>query len=180
MSIFKNWGSPALLLVWLVFSTSACSWFKIPSDENKGGYSKNPDNSNLNREDRLRLDIAGYAEEFIGIPYVWAGTSPKTGFDCSGFTSYVLDNFGIKVSHSSQAQEKEGKKVRIEEVRPGDLIFYRRSPIEQVFHVSLVVENNREGITVIHSVSRGVVRENITKSSYWAPMVSSARNVVSR
>ena len=65
-------------------------------------------------------------------------------------------------------------------MQPGDLVFFRRSSRENIFHVALVVKNDRDGIQVIHSTSsRGVVLDNITKSTYWAPKLSEARNVLS-
>ncbi len=132
------------------------------------------------KEDRFRSEVVDFADQFQGIKYKYAGKSPKTGFDCSGFTSYVMKHFNIELSPSSKMQEKQGKKIRVSDVKPGDLIFYRRSSMGKVFHVSLVVSNKRDGITVIHSVSRGVVKENISTSSYWKPKISSARDVISK
>jgi cell wall-associated NlpC family hydrolase len=120
-----------------------------------------------------------YARTFLGTDYLYAGRDPKKGFDCSGFTYFVMDKFGISLSPSSRAQEGQGRKISVSRVQPGDLIFYRRSAASAVFHVSLVVANEADGIYVIHSTSRGVVVDNITTSSYWAPKISSARDVVS-
>lgn len=131
------------------------------------------------REEMFRLDIIDYAKSFLGTSYLYAGRDPNKGFDCSGFTYYVLDEFDILLSPSSRAQEQQGEVIGIEEVQPADLIFYRRSAASQVFHVSLVVANEEDGIQVIHSTSRGVVIDNISTSSYWAPKISSARDVVS-
>jgi cell wall-associated NlpC family hydrolase len=130
-------------------------------------------------EQRLRQDIINYAKQFQGRPYKYAGRNPSTGFDCSGFTHYVMDNFDIYLSPASRAQENQGEKIRVNEVKPGDLIFYRRDPAGSVFHVSLVVKNGRDGIEVIHSTSRGVVIDNISTSSYWKPKISTARDIVS-
>ena len=125
----------------------------------------------------LRKEAVGYAKTFLGTKYKLGGTSPKSGFDCSGFTSYVMKQVDIALSRTSQAQENNGKKVRLKNVQPGDLIFYRRTPLGKVFHVSMVVANKEDGIYVIHSTSRGVVIDNVTKSSYWSPKISSARSV---
>jgi cell wall-associated NlpC family hydrolase len=125
----------------------------------------------------LRKEAVDYAKTFLGTKYKLGGTSPKSGFDCSGFTSYVMKQVDIALSRTSQAQENNGKKVRLKNVQPGDLIFYRRTPLGKVFHVSMVVANKEDGIYVIHSTSRGVVIDNVTKSSYWSPKISSARSV---
>ncbi|HKK73879.1 MAG TPA: C40 family peptidase [Saprospiraceae bacterium] len=139
----------------------------------------NPSNNSLSPEEAFRLDIIDYAKTFLGTDYLYAGRDPRKGFDCSGFTYFVMDEFGISLSPSSRAQEGQGLKVRVGEVQPGDLIFYRRSAASQVFHVSLVASNEPDGIYVIHSTSRGVVIDNISTSSYWSPKISSARDVVS-
>ena len=128
----------------------------------------------------LRQDIVALALRQEGNKYQYAGRDPKTGFDCSGLTYYVLDHFGISVSPVSSMQAEEGRKIRVDDVQPGDLIYFKRSPAGKVFHVSMVVENNGEGITVVHSVSRGVVVENITTSSYWKPKIAGARDVISK
>jgi len=131
------------------------------------------------REQGLRSSIVEYAQTFLGTNYLYAGRSPQTGFDCSGFTYFVLAKFGIDLPPVSRSQEGQGRQVAVQEVQPGDLIFYRRSASSQVFHVSLVVANEPDGIYVIHSVSNGVRIDNITTSSYWAPKISTARDVVS-
>ena len=119
-----------------------------------------------------------YAEKYVGTKYVYGGKDPK-GFDCSGFTYYVMKKFDISIDRTSRSQENAGKSVRLKEVKPGDLVFFRRSPIGSVFHVALVKSNDSEGLHVIHSTSRGVVVDNISKSSYWKPKLSSARAVIS-
>jgi cell wall-associated NlpC family hydrolase len=90
-----------------------------------------------------------------------------------------MDRYDIDLSASSSLQENQGRKIDPGSVKTGDLIFYRRSPGGRVFHVSLVVDNDREGIKVIHATSRGVVIDNISTSSYWKPKISTARDVIS-
>lgn len=134
----------------------------------------------LSKEDLLRRDIIDYADQFVGSNYLYAGRDPKKGFDCSGFTHYVMKKFDITLSPSSRMQENEGRSIRIRDVKPGDLIFYRRSKSGRVFHVSLVYANESDGIKVIHSTNRGVVIDNITQNSYWGPKISTARDVISK
>lgn len=129
---------------------------------------------------RLRQDIVSYAKKQLGTRYKYAGRAPKKGFDCSGFTYFVMGNFDVKLSPSSRAQESEGKKIKISEAKSGDLIFFRRSKVGAVFHVAMVVSNEREGLKVIHSTSRGVVIDNISQSKYWKPKISTARDVIGR
>lgn len=136
--------------------------------------------SSLNKESSLRRSIADYARQYEGSRYLYAGKSPQTGFDCSGFTNYVMKKYGVQLSPSSREQAKQGRSKPIQEARPGDLVFFRRSPAEPVFHVALVIANDRKGIQVIHSTtSRGVVTDNIMESSYWRPKIDSVRDVLS-
>lgn len=131
------------------------------------------------KEIALRKDIVTYAQKFKGTQYQSGGKSPKTGFDCSGFTSYVLDYFNIDVSASSQAQAKQGVARSVDNVLPGDLIFFRRPEENRIFHVAMVVSNDKKSLKVIHSTSRGVVIDDILSSKYWEPKIESARDVVS-
>ncbi len=133
----------------------------------------------FDREARLRREIINYAETLKGITYQAAGKKPETGFDCSGFTSYVMAANGLKLSASARDQAIQGKEVPLDDVRPGDLIFYKRKPQDPIFHVSLVIENTRDVLWVIHSTtSRGVIVENVLASSYWKPYIYMARDVI--
>jgi cell wall-associated NlpC family hydrolase len=59
-----------------------------------------------------------------GVPYRWAGTSPRTGFDCSGFTRWVYAHVGVSLPHSSYAQYDFGHRVSLRALKPGDLLFF--------------------------------------------------------
>jgi peptidoglycan DL-endopeptidase CwlO len=67
------------------------------------------------------LETAAY---YMGIPYVWAGDRPSTGFDCSGFTQYVYAQHGIGLPHYSGFQAQMGIPVAYEEMKPGDLVAF--------------------------------------------------------
>src|SRR5690349_21081995 len=87
---------------------------------------------------QLREYITGYAHNFLGLKYRYAGIAPTTGFDCSGFTSYILKEFDVKVSSSSLRQSVQGMKIALDEVLPGDLVFFGRK--NRIQHVAMVVE----------------------------------------
>ncbi len=149
----------------------------------KAGTATRPTSANSKapspEEAELRSEIVGYAKKYQGTKYTSAGKTPKTGFDCSGFTCYVMSNFDIRLSASSRTQATQGKEKPVELAQPGDLIFFRRNSKEPIFHVAMVVENNRKSLKVIHSTSRGVVIDDILASDYWKPKIDSARDVVS-
>lgn len=125
---------------------------------------------------QTRLDIVNFAQVHTGVRYVHAGRS-LNGFDCSGFTSYVLKYFDFNVSASSTKQATEGKAISFAEARPGDLIFFGGK--NYISHVAMVVENDGEHLMVVHSTSsRGVVVEDVLASKYWKPKMKFARNVL--
>ena len=129
----------------------------------------------------LRRNITDYARNFIGTRYTSAGKQPSTGFDCSGFTNFVLSAYGYPLAASARQQAQQGREIPLALVQPGDLIFYQRNAKDGIFHVSVVVENTGSEIRVIHSTtSRGVIVEDILASSYWKPFIFSARDVLSQ
>jgi cell wall-associated NlpC family hydrolase len=129
---------------------------------------------------QLRNKITDYAQRHVGASYKYAGTSPSTGFDCSGFTSYVLKEFKVKVSPASSVQATEGRPIALERVLPGDLIFFGESNT-QISHVALVLKRSKDGIVCVHSTtSRGVIVENVSASNYWKPKIRFARDVITR
>jgi peptidoglycan DL-endopeptidase CwlO len=68
--------------------------------------------------------VVGIALQYLGVPYVWGGSSPSTGFDCSGFTSYVYAQVGVYLPHHAASQYSMGTPVAYEQLAPGDLVFF--------------------------------------------------------
>lgn len=71
-------------------------------------------------------DVINYSYKFLGTPYLWGGTTPS-GFDCSGFVQYVYANFGVKIGRTTYDQIKDGTEVPINQLQPGDLVFFGTS-----------------------------------------------------
>ncbi|NUR15551.1 MAG: C40 family peptidase [Dermatophilaceae bacterium] len=80
--------------------------------------------------------IVGIAQSFFGVPYVYGGSSPS-GFDCSGFTSYVYRQAGISIPRTASAQQAAA--TRVSDPQPGDLVFFG-SP---AYHVGIYVSPGR-------------------------------------
>lgn len=108
--------------------------------------------------------IASYACQFIGNPYVAGGTSLTNGADCSGFTMSVFKNFGISLPRTSYAQSQVGKAVSYDQAKPGDLIYYGG-------HVAIYIGNGQ----IVHASTQktGI---KITAATY-RPIVTIRRVV---
>lgn len=92
-----------------------------------------------------RADIINFAKQFLGVPYVWGGTSPN-GFDCSGFTQYIAKRFGVTLPRISQNQANVGSHVPVNELQPGDLVLFpgdTNSGLSGPGHVALYVGNGQ-------------------------------------
>jgi hypothetical protein len=166
------WGAMLLILTALFISscTSLGALSHRPSADEVSVEIVDP-------EVRLRQNIQGWAENYLGAPYVYGAKGPKE-FDCSGFTGYVLREFEIALLGSSMSQAKQGRAVAVKDAKPGDIVYFENSN-GRVNHVAIVTSNSSEGLEVIHATtSRGVVRDNVTKSSYWAPRLAGVRCVV--
>lgn len=126
-------------------------------------------------------DMIGYAKTLIGTRYRRGGTSPK-GFDCSGFTGYVFDQFGYKLNRTSRDQYKQGIDVAIGDLQPGDLMFFTgRRCNGRVGHVGIVVsvDAERRSVEFIHSsTSRGVRIDSYPDEGYFSKRYIGARRII--
>ena len=102
----------------------------------------------------LGAQIASYATQFVGNPYVYGGASLTGGADCSGFTMAVFSHFGISLPHNAAAQSGCGTQVSLSDIQPGDLLFYDNGG--GIGHVTIYIgngqvchaSNERTGITI--------------------------------
>jgi len=100
-------------------------------------------------------DVVDFAKTLIGVPYKYASTDPKAGFDCSGFITYVFSHFNIIVPRSSIDFTSVGKEISSAEAKPGDLILFTGTDSTEKFvgHMGLVVTNQNNQLEFIHSTS---------------------------
>ena len=130
-------------------------------------------------EIELRERVVSDGESLVGAPYRRMGSSPTTGFDCSGFANYVLSNAGVALRRVSAEQATQGIRIKLSEVKAGDLLFFAHKGA-RISHVGIVVSNDENGIAMVHSSSsRGVVVESFSKSAYWTKRFVTARDVIS-
>ena len=91
---------------------------------------------------------ATIALQYLGIPYVWGGASPGTGFDCSGLVMYVYAQLGISLPHYAAAQYQLGAPVDRSQLQPGDLVFF-----DALDHVGIYIGNGQ----MVHAPQTGDV-----------------------
>jgi cell wall-associated NlpC family hydrolase len=92
------------------------------------------------------------AERYLGVPYRWGGTSPTTGFDCSGYVQYVFNRHGTRLPRTSRDQAGAGTRLdaRWAALRPGDLVMFAE-PGARISHVAIYAGSRR----IIHATSSG-------------------------
>ncbi|MDH4473577.1 MAG: C40 family peptidase [Fluviicola sp.] len=128
-----------------------------------------PDNAVVAEESsalkKRRDEMVDYAKKQLGVPYVWAGTDPS-GFDCSGFTSYVMKNFKKEVPRRAEDQYKSSKKIKQSNAQKGDLVFFNNG--SGVSHVGMIISERGQPLVMIHaSSSKGIMITDIESSEYW-------------
>ena len=101
--------------------------------------------------------VVGFARRLVGVRYAYGGTSPASGFDCSGFTRFVYAHFGIDLPHYSGAQFGAGHRVARGALGPGDLVFF-----DGLGHVGIYIGGGR----FIHAPHSGT-RVSIDSLSGW-------------
>jgi NlpC/P60 family len=116
----------------------------------------------------LRDDVTSFAKKFLGTRYRSGGRSTK-GFDCSNFTSYIMERFGYKIP-AGMAQATHGEQVPFEKTRKGDLLFFgyksKKGGNYRISHVAMVISDEGEEIHFIHAARRGIVIDNL-ESPAW-------------
>ena len=119
-----------------------------------------------------RAEVLEYAAQFLGTPYVYGGSSPS-GFDCSGFTSYVFNNTVGSIPRVAQSQFNATTHVSREELLPGDLVFFGSSA-SSISHVGIYVGDD----TFIHSPHTGDVVKYESLSGNYASRFQGGGRVI--
>ena len=135
---------------------------------------------------KLGSEIVSYAKKFLGVPYVYGGAS-SSGFDCSGFTMYVFDHFGISMGHGAQMQSKLGKAVEanknsktslLENLEVGDLVFFLDyETMDEIGHCGIYIGDGN----FIHASSGSgycVKINSLLPGEYYNTRYCSARRVI--
>lgn len=124
----------------------------------------------------VRAEIVKTARSFLGVPYLWGGDSPETGFDCSGLTTTSYRLNGLDLPRMSQDQFRTGSPVERSELLPGDLVFFGNAA-DKITHVGIYVGGGR----FIHAPGQGkTIREDALSDGYFEKRFQGGRSYFSR
>ena len=115
--------------------------------------------------------VIATAKSFIGVPYATAGASPS-GFDCSGYTQYVMSKNGISIPRTAATQFTKGTSINRSNLQAGDFVFFETYKAG-ASHVGFYIGNNN----FIHASSSGVMISSLS-NSYWSPRYVGARRII--
>ena len=118
-------------------------------------------------------DIANFAMSFVGYSYVWGGTSPSTGFDCSGLMYYVLTQYGYSMKRVANDQLTQGTAISRDDLQVGDLVFFGYGSYAN--HVGMYIGN---GNFVHASTPSTGVRVNSLNETYYNTRYIGARRII--
>lgn len=124
----------------------------------------------------LVSQLINTAMENLGINYRGGGTS-KEGFDCSGLMYYTFKNYDITLPRSSHEMAKIGTKLATNEIKKGDIIFFKTRGKRVINHVGMVVEVLQDEIKFIHSSTSSGVIISSTKEPYYSKSFTQANRL---
>ena len=115
---------------------------------------------------------AAQALKMVGAPYRYGGASPR-GFDCSGLVQWSYRHAGVALPHNTEQQRRLGQRVRLADLRPGDLVFFEQRG-KKNGHVAIYIGHGE----MVHAPSSGKhVRRDRLFSAYWKKHVTEARRI---
>jgi cell wall-associated NlpC family hydrolase len=111
------------------------------------------------------VQVADLAQQLIGSPYVWGGSSPA-GFDCTGFVMWVFGQFNVSLPHNEAGQLQSGEAISADKLLPGDVLVFANTYRRGLSHVGLYLGDGR----FVHAVdeAHGVMVNDLW-DDYWGP-----------
>ena len=159
---------------------------KKTSNTAKSTTSKKSSNKSTSSNSSKAQDVVSYAKKFLGVPYVYGGAS-SSGFDCSGFTMYVYDHFGISMGHGAIVQSKMGKAINVDKsskssmlnnLKAGDLVFFLEyETMDEIGHCGIYIGDGN----FIHASSGSgycVKINSLLPGEYYNTRYCAARRVI--
>ncbi|MDM5299663.1 NlpC/P60 family protein [Bacillus pumilus] len=114
------------------------------------------------------------AMKYLGVPYVFGAADPKVGFDCSGFLQYLFEkSLGIYLPRNAEQQWTVGEKVALNQIRPGDFVFFSNTYKKGISHVGMYVGGDR----FIHASRSESVTMSYLSEAYWQEKWTGAKRL---
>ena len=135
-----------------------------------GITASSPENDTVVAPPPTHSNVVGYALSQIGVPYVWGGATPGSGFDCSGLVMWAYSQVGVSLPHSSYAMWGYGVPVSRDQLAPGDILFF-----DGLGHVGLYIGND-EFVEAPHTGAN--VQISSLDSSWYAATYVGARRIL--
>jgi murein DD-endopeptidase / murein LD-carboxypeptidase len=146
--------------------------FAIEDKKDELEFTENPDYNNYFAE-----QLVNNIKDNLGSRYVIGGTN-KSGFDCSGLQYATFGKFGILLPRTANEQSRFGLRIKPEEAKKGDLIFFKTNGRSVINHVGMVIEADLDGLTFIHSSTNHGVIISDTKSGYYKKTMAQVNRVL--
>ena len=120
-------------------------------------------------------DVVAFAKQYLGYSYVSGGSTPESGFDCSGFTRYIFGHFGYSLGRTAADQTLVGSVIERADLQIGDLLLFYDDAKTKIGHCGIYIGNGE----FIHSANpqRGVVTDNLNTNSYYNTRFVTARRI---
>jgi cell wall-associated NlpC family hydrolase len=118
--------------------------------------------------------VADFAEQYVGSPYRWGGTSPA-GFDCTGFVMYIYSQFGVSLPHNEAGQLASGPQVSADDLEPGDVLVFANTYRAGLSHTGIYIGDGQ----FVHAADErhGVIVSALW-DSYWGPRLVGASRAI--
>ena len=145
-------------------------WYRIAEGYVSSDYVSQVDLDSISAQGS---SMAQYALQFVGYPYLYGGASPS-GFDCSGFVTYICKQFGYSVNRTASSQMSNGVAVSKDQLQPGDLVFFNSGNSSKLAtHVGIYIGNNQ----FVHSSTPtvGVIVSSMNEAYYGSGYVGARR-----
>lgn len=126
------------------------------------------------QRDEVRFQVVMTASAMLGMPYQYGGSTPTDGFDCSGLVHYSYAQAGVPVPRTAVSLYRESQRVRLTQLRPGDVLFFRLNG-KRISHVGIYLGDRR----FIHAPKTGKdVSISTLDNEYWGEHLVSAGRMI--
>lgn len=168
----------SILTTFLLVAIVSCKGSRSSSSHSRSDKSNSHSNASHSQYADPKVDkVINTARTYLGTRYKYGGTS-RNGIDCSGLVYSSFKQINIDLPRTSEAQSKAGKPVKLDELQPGDLVFFTdKKGHKKITHVGIVVEaKGKKDVKFIHASTKlGVVENDLYAEYYISIFIKAVR-----